>query len=107
MTTHSGDGPGRPRGKLRDHEPNDVLPRANGAGNAEHELEMERFVDQAFGEQLTRFVDVAHLVALELRHRARLPEAPCHIADEWARVVEDVVAEVDGAAVQGRHLGPA
>src|SRR6185503_13542157 len=52
-------------------------------------------------------VDVADLVALELGDAAGLADAGGEVADEGAGVDEDVVAEVEGAAVEGGHLGAA
>ena len=77
----------------------------DSSGHAQHELKVHRRRDEPFGQQRQRLVDVPELVALELGHAPRCANAMREIADLRPRVDEDVIAEVERAAVERRHLG--
>src|SRR5262249_55720242 len=91
----------------------DLLPGADAAGHAEDELEVERRREEALGLEGEGLVDVADLVALQLDGAPGGADAGGEVADEGAAVDEDIVAEVEGAAVEcgqlrlaGERLGP-
>ena len=97
--------------------------------HAEHELDVEGEVDELLLGQVLEVVEVADVVDLVLGLRARLAEQLRQPLDVAEGVAEDVVArrlevvelplghlgalprledpEVERAAVEGRHLGPA
>jgi hypothetical protein len=98
------DAPGRARRQERAEEVHDVLSRRNGALHAEDELEVQGGCDHPFGGEGEGFLDVADLVAFELGDGARGSNRGRELADVGPAVDEDVVPEVDRAAVQRRHL---
>ena len=79
--------------------------RHAAAGHAEHELHDHRVVEQALVAQLQREADVAGVEALDLRAHAELAELRGHPPQERQVALEELLAEVDRAAVEARHLG--
>ena len=67
-------------------------------------LRVQRQRKQALIEQLAHDVQVAEVVELDLRLQAGLGDARRNLLGVQPLVDEDVVAEVDRADVQGRHL---
>ena len=75
MAPDRGHAPGGALGDLRRHEADDVLARADAAGHAQHELEMQRRAMSPSAHEAERLVDVPDLVALELGDAAGRADA--------------------------------
>ncbi len=68
---------------------------------------MQGRCDEPFREKRQRLIDVPDLVALELGRAPRGADAASQIANLRTCVDEDIIAEIERAAVQRRHLGAA
>ena len=120
MAADAGGGPGAAGGDVL-HHPYEVVHRGVGAAeHAEHEVELHGHQGQgvavwtgdaegaghlAFAGHVDDGLQVAHLEAFVFGLDAFLDHALAEGAHGGHGVVEDVVAEVAGAAVQRGHLG--
>src|SRR5665213_603139 len=101
-----GDRPGA-AGRERAHAVDEVLDRGlEPARDAEHEVDVRRERDRALGGEPLRVREVAEIEDLELRGDAECGDLRGDPTHDRKAVLEDIVAEVDRAAGERRHLRP-
>src|SRR3954469_23413630 len=104
MSADPGDVEAAAGGKLASEEAQVLLGRRDAAAHSHDEVEVGGEVDDALLREPEAALDVAYVVALQLRNDAPRAHPRGELPHHRKRIQEDVLAEVERPGVEGRHL---